>query len=83
MILIYKFSDYQSINFKEVNIVPYWLVWLIIILPIGELVQKHLLFVSFQILLIPDYTGLTGENWVFWPVKLIRADKEKTRKTYH
>ena len=32
---------------------------------------------------IPDCTGLTGENWMFRPVKLIRAGEEKTRKTYH
>ena len=32
---------------------------------------------------IPDCTGLTGENRMFRPVKLIRAGEEKTRKTYH
>ena len=32
---------------------------------------------------IPDCTGFAGENRIFRPVKLIRAGKEKTRKTYH
>ena len=72
-----KIQTIRGFIIKEVNSVPYRLVWLVYIVPVSAPVQVHPLFRTGK---NTSCTGHTGEIRLFRPIKMFRTGTNKKKK---